>query len=157
MNCPACGNELTTQNVNGINLNVCAQGCAGIWFDWPELNKFDEVQDSGQEGLMIEKNESQIVNQSKRYSCPHCNDIVMARHFISTPEDVLVDECPSCGGLWLNGDELDEIRAQFESEPGTLGSADISGPEAASTDRQDLRIKRFINVIRFLCPSQYVG
>lgn len=157
MNCPACGNELTTQNVNGINLNACAQGCGGVWLDWPELSKFDDVQDSGQEGLMIEKNERQIVNQSKRYSCPHCNDIVMARHFVSTPEDVLVDECPSCGGLWLNGDELDEIRAQFENEACTLESADLSGDKAASTDRQDLRIKRFINVIRFLCPSQFVG
>jgi len=157
MNCPACGNELTTQNINGINLNTCAQGCGGIWFDWPELNKFDEVQDSGQEGLVIEKNKNQIVNQSRRYSCPHCSDIVMARHFISTPEDVLVVECPSCGGLWLNGDELDEIRAQFENEPLTLGSPELAAPEAGRTDRQDLRVKRFINVMRFLCPSQCVG
>jgi Zn-finger nucleic acid-binding protein len=157
MNCPACKKELATQNISGVLLNVCAEGCGGIWFDWPELSKFDEPQDAGQELLTIEKNESQIVNQSRRYSCPHCSDIVMARHFIKVQEDVLVDECPSCGGLWLNGDELDEIRAQFKNEACTLESADLSGDKAASTDRQDLRIKRFINVIRFLCPSQFVG
>ncbi len=157
MNCPACGNELATQDVNGIFLNVCAEGCGGIWFDWPELSKFDQAQDAGSEPLTIERNESQIVNQSRRYNCPCCSDIVMARHFINVQEDVLVDECPSCGGLWLNGDELDEIRQQFDHEQCHLGPTELSESGTLAEDLQELRMKRLTNAISFLCPSQYVG
>jgi len=156
MNCPACANELTAQNVNGISLNICADGCGGIWFDWPELSKFDEQQNPGPALLSTHRNEDQIINQSRRFSCPHCSDIVMARHFISVIEDVLVDECPCCGGFWLNGDELDEIRHQSEDELDHPESAAFTKPGTDGSDPQAQRMNRLVNAIRFLCPGQYV-
>ena len=157
MNCPACGNELTPQNVNGIILNACAHGCGGIWFDWPELNKFDAPQDPGSELLTLETGECPMLNQSRRYSCPHCDDIVMARHFISIPEDVLIDECPSCGGFWLNGDELDDLRQNPEGVLCDSGPAKFSEPGQATQDAQTQRMDRLANAIRFLCLNQCVG
>ena len=42
MECPACHRELTTMTVGGVKLDVCKDGCAGIWFNAFELKKFDE-------------------------------------------------------------------------------------------------------------------
>lgn len=156
MNCPACTHELTTQNVNGIYLYICADGCGGIWFDWPELSNFDEAQDPGPIPLDIHKNEEQIINYSRRFGCPHCSDIVMARHFIKVIEDVLVDECPSCGGFWLNGDEVDELRQQSEDEQNLSASAASTAPGIDASDPQAQRMRRLVNAILFLCPGQYV-
>jgi Zn-finger nucleic acid-binding protein len=34
----------------------------------------------------------------------------MLQHKFSPSKPVIVDECPSCGGVWLDGGELAEIR-----------------------------------------------
>lgn len=47
--------------------------------------------------------------------CPKCGVPLKAR----TEQGVEVDECPSCGGVWLDQGELEEI-ARHESE-GWLG------------------------------------
>jgi len=80
----------------------------------------------------------------------------MARHFVSVQEDVLVDECPSCGGFWLNGDELEEIRQQFDYEQCHPDPTDLSANGTVTEDLQAQRMKRLVNAICFLCPSQYV-
>ncbi|MFC1766324.1 zf-TFIIB domain-containing protein, partial [Planctomycetota bacterium] len=33
MDCPACKNELTVRNIDEVELDICANGCGGIWFD----------------------------------------------------------------------------------------------------------------------------
>ena len=42
--CPACGTEMEKVFIpsEGINLDICTQGCGGIFFDNRELDKFDE-------------------------------------------------------------------------------------------------------------------
>src|SRR6266480_2257052 len=41
MKCPVCGKEMVTENF-GVNVNVCENGCKGIWFDQGELAMLDE-------------------------------------------------------------------------------------------------------------------
>ena len=117
MNCPACGNVLQEMTVGGVVVDVCRGGCGGIWFDKFELNKFDEPHESaGEELLEIEQDESIIVDHTKRFKCPRCDDVVMMRHFFSVKKDVEVDECPGCGGFWLDAGELGKIRGLFNTE-----------------------------------------
>ena len=98
-------------------VDVCRGGCGGIWFDKFELNKFDEPHESaGEELLEIEQDESIIVDHTKRFKCPRCDDVVMMRHFFSVKKDVEVDECPGCGGFWLDAGELGKIRGLFNTE-----------------------------------------
>ena len=42
--CPACGKEMEKVFIpsEGINFDICTQGCGGIFFDNRELDKFDE-------------------------------------------------------------------------------------------------------------------
>jgi hypothetical protein len=103
--------------VGGVVVDVCRGGCGGIWFDNYELNKFDEPHESaGEELLEIEQDESIIVDHTKKLKCPSCDDVVMMRHFFSVKKDVEVDECPGCGGFWLDAGELGKIRGLFNTE-----------------------------------------
>jgi len=52
------------------------------------------------------------VDPAKRRRCPRCPDSVLMRHFSSATRAVAIDECPTCGGLWLDSGELEQIRAE---------------------------------------------
>ena len=51
----------------------------------------------------------------KNRHCPKCGDIVLMRHYYSKKRGVVVDECPSCGGFWLDAGELEQIRSEREA------------------------------------------
>ena len=95
MRCPACGNALNTMTVGGITVDVCTDGCAGIWFDRYELMRVDESHESAGEELSHIEGDPQVLStldHSKRLSCPKTLDVVMMRHFSSIKRQVAVDE-----------------------------------------------------------------
>jgi len=111
MKCPACSNLLQEITIADVTVDVCKGGCGGIWFDNFELKKFDEPHESlGQALLEIERDESIVIDRTKRLGCPKCDDVVMMRHFFSVKKEVAVDQCPGCGGYWLDYGELGKIR-----------------------------------------------
>ena len=110
MNCPACASPLTTLNVEGLAVDECRDGCGGIWFDNFELNRVDEAHERLGEALAaLEFDPNAVVLREKR-PCPKCAGITMLQHKFSREKPVTVDECPNCGGVWLDGGELAEIR-----------------------------------------------
>ena len=110
MNCPACASPLTEMNVGGLAVDLCRGGCGGIWFDNFELSRVDEAHEKLGEALAaLEFNSTTIVLRDKR-PCPKCTGITMLQHKFSREKPVTVDECPNCGGVWLDGGELAEIR-----------------------------------------------
>ena len=104
--------------VGGVKLDVCKDGCAGIWFNAFELKKFDEPNEfAGDELLEMKPAPGVVVDQTQRYKCPECADHpVMMRHFESVKRGVTVDECPECGGDWLDPGELRNVRDEFPTE-----------------------------------------
>ncbi|PJA52173.1 MAG: hypothetical protein CO167_09980 [Candidatus Marinimicrobia bacterium CG_4_9_14_3_um_filter_48_9] len=117
MNCPACSNPLTLKNVGNLDVDVCENGCGGIWFDLLELKKVDEPHESAGEALLdIPRNPEIKVDFEAKRKCPHCDGITMMRHFYSIKREVEIDECPNCGGIWLDAGELAAIRSLFQSE-----------------------------------------
>jgi Zn-finger nucleic acid-binding protein len=117
MNCPACGNGLTTMDAGSVEVDVCKGGCGGIWFDARELKKVDEQHESvGATLLDVERNPAAPVNPNQRLKCPKCDDVVMMRHFTSLKREVEIDECPNCGGAWLDLGELARLRGEFATE-----------------------------------------
>lgn len=159
MSCPACGNELTPQKVNHITLQVCDGGCGGLWLNWFDLETFDQLQPPAMEPVAIHLDENRKFNPPLQLCCPHCTHLVMNRRFIPVIDDVLVDECPSCGGIWLSADELNEIREQLENEGADwqIGAAYTPKTDAESGDtRQAQRDRRFMNACHFLCSSRQI-
>jgi Zn-finger nucleic acid-binding protein len=166
MNCPACGNVLKEITISDISVDVCQGGCGGIWFDNFELKKFDESHESvGEELLNAERDPSIVVDYNKRLKCPKCDDIVMMRHFFSVKKQVEVDECPGCGGFWLDAGELGKIRSLFNTEQERHEAAEgyfteVFGDKLAAMKAEDQasvnKARKISNMFRFICPSYYI-
>ncbi len=115
MNCPVCGKSMVEENFGNVRIDVCKQGCKGIWFDWGELKKLDESHEGAGEALG-EALKSPRVNDAERgpLNCPKCG-IAMHAHKYRNAKEVNVDECYSCGGFFLDSGELQAIREQHMS------------------------------------------
>ncbi|HMP83884.1 MAG TPA: zf-TFIIB domain-containing protein [Verrucomicrobiota bacterium] len=113
MKCPACDHELTEMKFGGVTVDACNGGCAGIWFDAFELQKVDEHKEvPGEHLLRIQRDPALKVDLSRRRECPRCDGVKLKRHFFSAKKRVEVDQCPSCGGYWLDDGELEKIRQE---------------------------------------------
>lgn len=113
MKCPACFNELTTRQAGSIAVDVCQGGCGGIWFDAFEMQKVDDLNERAGEALLdIQRDETLKVDETRKRSCPRCPDVKLKRHYYSAARRVQVDQCPNCGGYWLDSGELALIRTE---------------------------------------------
>jgi uncharacterized protein len=166
MRCPACGKELTEKTVGGITVDVCDGGCGGIWFDQGELRRLDEADETaGEELLDVPRDPTLVIDQSKRLTCPNCGDVVMMRHYASVKREAMVDECPQCGGTWLDPGELRSIRTDYATEEAEEQAAgeyfeDVFSDDLAEeheASQEDLeRSRRVASAFKFICPSYYV-
>ena len=113
MKCPACFNELSQIQVGSLVVDVCQRGCGGIWFDAFELERVDEESEMADEQLLhITRDERIVVDATRKRDCPRCAGVRLHRHFFSAKRRVQVDQCPNCGGYWLDAGELADIRAE---------------------------------------------
>ncbi|MHC4366834.1 MAG: TFIIB-type zinc ribbon-containing protein [Planctomycetota bacterium] len=166
MNCPACENVLEEMTIGDIVVDVCQGGCGGIWFDNYELEKFDEPHESeGEQLLDIERDESIVIDRTRSLHCPKCSDVVMMQHFFSVKKEVEIDECPSCGGFWLDAGELGKIRSLFDTEEERHRAAheyfsEVFGGELAAMQNESQaklnKARKIASMFRFVCPSYYV-
>ncbi|MCD6595271.1 zf-TFIIB domain-containing protein [bacterium] len=166
MKCPACGNELTPLKIGQITVDVCKNGCGGVWFDKAELLQFDEPDEKAGEILVsIQRNTDVAVNTDAKHKCPRCGNIVMMRHYFTIKREVAIDECPKCGGIWLDAGELDAIRKEYISEKSRDEDAQKFiesnfGKKLDEMTRESKekaqRAKKFAKIFRFLCPSYYI-
>ena len=166
MKCPACDGELQERDVNGVKVDVCDGGCGGVWFDSFELKKFDEPgEEAGEDILAVNRNPDLHVDHTARRGCPKCDGIVMMRHFFSVKKEVEVDECPGCGGFWIDFGELPKIRSQYETEEQREAAAgeyfdDLFGGKLAAmrSESQDQlqRARRIAGVFKWVCPTRYI-
>lgn len=166
MDCPACKSELRSMNVAGVSVDVCSYGCGGLWFDQGELQKFDEPHEEAGVSLLDIKPALGIsMEYSKRHNCPKCAGSVLMRHFSSVKRQVEVDECPTCGGYWLDVGELRMIRSEYKTQDERRRAAQEYFREVFGERMETMRAeskerlnsaRRIANIFRFLCPSYYI-
>ena len=116
--CPACGKEMEKVYIEdaGFYLDICSKGCGGIYFDARELTAFDE----GDEDIKPVENalaegDYAPVNEDKLRVCPSCGTN-MVKHSTSVKNKVVIDECYLCGGKFFDYNELQALRAEYETE-----------------------------------------
>jgi len=126
MQCPACFNKLSQMQIGTLTVDVCEGGCGGIWFDAFELQRADDPEkDVGEAMLHISRDPVIQVDFTRKRACPKCEGVKLKKHFFSSKRRVEVDECPNCGGYWLDAGELAQIRQEKAEEapkPGRPGS-----------------------------------
>lgn len=117
LKCPACGKDMEKVFIpsEGINLDVCTDGCGGIFFDNREFDDFDEKDEDISAILSkIENKEFEKVDTSAVRFCPNCG-AKMVKNSSSIHNTIEVDDCYSCGGKFLDRDELVKIRAEYDT------------------------------------------
>ena len=167
MKCPRTGTVLKTIEIEGIKVEI-SESCGGVWFDNYELQKFDEVHEKGGEILveLMEKYRSDSVDLSKRINCPRDMDIVMMRHYFSPLRQIEIDQCPMCGGVWLDAGELAKIRELFPHKEDREAATEALVQEAvkssgmiemlAESEARKTKARQISNLFRWLCPSSYI-
>lgn len=112
INCPACGKQMVEifMPEQGINLDVCLNGCGGIYFDNREFQHFDTPNQNINELTSAMKDKTfNKVDETVTRICPVCK-AKMVKNFTSGTQNVQIDECYSCGGKFLDYGELLKIR-----------------------------------------------
>src|SRR5919202_58772 len=163
--CPVCSNVMTKMESGSVTVDVCAGGCGGIWFDWFELARVDEGDESaGGKVLGGGRDPALKPDLGKRIRCPRDAEIMM-RHFRSVKRGVVVDECPRCAGFWLDAGELAGIRTEFATDEERKRAAeeyfsDLFDPDLAVARAQTMedlkKARRIAHAFRFICPSYYI-
>jgi len=116
--CPACQKEMVKIFIpsEGVNVDICLNGCGGIYFDNREFSYFDEQHENIEEILETIKDKFfEIVNENFPRSCPVCG-AKMVKNFASPKKEVQIDECYKCGGKFLDNGELQKIRAEYKNQ-----------------------------------------
>jgi Zn-finger nucleic acid-binding protein len=142
--CPQCWVTLRQKEVEVFGPNViidlCPK-CGGIWLDQGELNKL--LRDRKLSNYLTKH----IGTQSKsKLVCPRCGWLMD----IETAEDVAVDVCLKCGGVWLDCGELEKLKgiskAGFEADE--LAKAEERWEDLMQKDRESVLLGLFSRLSR---------
>ena len=167
MNCPVCSNNLDAQVVGEITLDVCSQGCGGVWFDQFEFKKFDEKHEPHPDKslklkLELKSGTSSIAKSHGLHQCPKCESISMMRYFSSVKRQVWIDQCPNCAGVWVDAGELAQIRDEFNTDAERIKAADavfseMFDPVLAAANQKSMdelkTLRAMGSVLKFISPS----
>ena len=109
LSCPKCDLAMETRTVGAVVIDHCPQ-CAGIWFDEGELQH--GLAAGGKEELKRLSTAHAAPNgyDTKPADCPRCK-APLSRVPSPSREDLHVDACGLCGGVWYDGGEVDELLA----------------------------------------------
>ena len=104
--CPRCNVKAVRREVEifgpNIFIDLCPR-CEGLWLDKGELGKL--LKDKNLTDYLTKN----IGTQSKsKLVCPRCGGLMD----LESAEDVEVDVCLTCNGVWLDKGELDELKTK---------------------------------------------
>ncbi|MGE4132024.1 MAG: zf-TFIIB domain-containing protein [Bdellovibrionales bacterium] len=164
MKCPRCQAKTKTLKNHDVEVEVCLEGCGGIFFDWMELKKMDESAEADTHFLsQLSAGGFKKANLETRMDCPKCQGITMMRRFWSIKKSVELDECAKCGGIWLDAGELTHLHSLYKTEAERLKAAadyfdqlfgdDFSKLKAESDKAVASKISK---VLKFVSPSHYL-
>jgi len=112
MDCPKCGGRLLSREIGGAIVDQC-ENCHGIWLELGELpaiiafHRQQSKPDVGPEG------ETVPVYDAISAPCPRCGgEGNMTRLTNLEDSSLIMDSCPVCYGIWLDGGELQKLMGQ---------------------------------------------
>ncbi len=125
MKCPACSNSLSPEQFGETTLDICKDGCGGIWFDHRELQAVDEKAEfTGNRMLSLPKRPDLAIDREATRCCPKCEGEELIRLWFDTQRQIELDQCLKCWGLWADTGELTGIRSQYETTEERQKAAD---------------------------------
>jgi len=151
IDCPACGKPMKKLFLPeaGINIDICLDGCGGIFFDNREFKKFDEQHENLDEIIQAAENNTFAIHPDEDAVrvCPVCG-ANMVKNSTSDKNEIIIDECYSCGAKFLDHGELTKIRAEYATEQERADAAvrallySPEGAELMSLNNASARVQR---------------
>lgn len=130
MKCPACKGPLLQKNAPGMTLDICYGGCGGIWFDANELDRVEARAASSLHRVWQSKQEKRPLTEPR--PCPRCPDQNLERKQFSETAKVDIDQCPKCGGIFLDDGEFSIIYKELKKPGVTAPELTAAMVEAAA-------------------------
>jgi len=141
MRCPHCdqptlGEQQARQT---IVIDVCSR-CQGVWLDRGVIYEFSE----NPEALESALSQGLRGRTTTEHRCPRCE--TMLERGKLPDREAEVEECPSCGGLWMSASELERAiggSAALEIEQPIPAGHDepVAETDLASRDRAHSRLQ----------------
>jgi uncharacterized protein len=127
INCPRTGQPMTKIRLGGVTVDY-SKSSGGVFFDRFELQNFEGPQDTDGRALVeiLDHYANPAINATGRIRCPRHPDVTMMRRFYNVMRRVEIDECPACGGIWLDSGELDLVRRSKTEATAELISAAVN-------------------------------
>jgi len=107
--CPKCSTKMETLTFAGIELDTCPF-CNGCWLDKQEVSQMTRSRGKA-------KIEVTLANPKQGdLSCPRCRrvNLLVGQH--SNIPSLILDQCPTCWGVWLDRGELTTLLAHRSPE-----------------------------------------
>lgn len=112
MKCPACKSRLREKGAGGMAVDVCYGGCGGIWFDRREIERVDARAAASLHTIW--RDPQKEVKLTEPRLCPRCPNQALDRRWFSDQRLVEIDQCPTCGGLWLDEGEFSRVHQEIK-------------------------------------------
>jgi len=104
MRCPRDGQFLEGTDYKKVTIDYCKY-CNGSWLDKSELAAITKKD----RDILSSSDEAELSSlPASPFKCPRCGGNVVVTHYTKKNE-VEIDLCTGCGGIWLDTDELKEI------------------------------------------------
>ena len=108
MKCPKCQTETLAEfKVEGVAVDRCSS-CEGIWFDAQELSEL--LSDTARQVASLRRGSVHEELDGKKGSCPR-DAAELLRVYSAADKTVILDACPECRGIWLDGGEFEKLFA----------------------------------------------
>lgn len=142
--CPACGNQLSLYKEGPVEVDICKGGCGGAWFDEGELTKIGDGESISFDLLRTQLNKQVVTDYNKPRQCPRCPSQPLDRHYFRESDDIEIDQCMKCGGMWL---DLGELAATVAADTMREKTEKIYSDFVRRADQSNRRGKRGIRAI----------
>jgi|GEM_PF-2336883 len=128
--CPRCGGALNIVEADGVKLDRC-DACSGLFFD---ENEFAKIKSASINDNMAQLTKDSGVHSQrapedleKKIQCLRCFNTMDRVNFAHT-SGIIVDFCPVCKSLWLDGGEFEKTISFLKHD------GEVSAAEAAKYD-----------------------
>ena len=114
MDCPRCAmalDEWTARKAGPVIVDWCRK-CGGVWFGPGELK---EVDWEGWTNIVMPSRYDIAEDSGRAIDCPDCSEALEPRK-LRQKEDVIVDFCTACGGIWFDANEAKTVIALGEHQ-----------------------------------------
>ena len=110
MNCPRCSGEALkpVELLGGIEVDACDK-CNGMYFEKGEMGAYLKFSKD------VPNYKDLLKNAPVGVTCPECSAQMKELKYIPG-KDLLVDYCETCGGVWLDGGEIQEAEAIADAQ-----------------------------------------